>query len=94
MADVDERPDGNRYRRLPPRVRPTGTEQDVSPPQPVSEVKYVSALSPAGGVQAYEQLADYMTTAPRRSGRRIVALAILGLGLLGAVVSAVVSRLI
>ena len=85
MAGVDEEPDRSRFRRLPPRVRPSGSEQDVSPPQPVSEVKYTSSLSPAGGVQAYEQLADYMTTAPRRSWRRTVALVVVGLGLLAAV---------
>lgn len=82
MTDVDDETDGSPYRRLPPRVRPTGTEHDVSTPAPVSEVKYVSGLSPAGGVQAYEQLADFLTTAPRRSGRRIAVLVILGLGFL------------
>jgi hypothetical protein len=82
MADVDEQSGASRYRQLPPRVRPTGTEQDVSPPPPSPEVKYVSGLSPAGGVQAYEQLADYMTTAPRTSWRRTSVLIILGLGLL------------
>jgi hypothetical protein len=85
MAGMDEEPGADKYRRLPPRVRPTGTEQDVSPPAPTAEVKYVSHLSPAGGVQAYEQLAEYMTTAPRRSGRRIAALVIVGLALLAVV---------
>ncbi|GAA4471299.1 hypothetical protein [Phytohabitans houttuyneae] len=79
---MDEGPDRSRFRRLPPRVRPTGTEHDVTPPPAAPEVKYTSPFSPAGNVQAYEQLADYMTTEPRRSVRRIVALAIIGAGLL------------
>lgn len=63
-------------------MRPTGTEHDVTPPPAAPEVKYTSPFSPAGNVQAYEQLTDYMTTEPRRSVRRIVALAIIGAGLL------------
>jgi hypothetical protein len=90
MAYMDEEPSRSRFRRLPPRVRPTGSEQDVTPPQPVPEVKYTSPLSPAGGVQAYEQLADYMTTAPRRSWRRTVALVVVGLGLLAVVLYRVI----
>lgn len=82
MMDVDEETDAGQYRRLPPRVRPTGTEHDVTPPAPVSEVKYVSSLSPAGTVAAYQQVADYLITAPRRSGRRIAVLAVIGLGLI------------
>ncbi|MDI6098855.1 hypothetical protein QLQ12_09610 [Actinoplanes sp. NEAU-A12] len=79
---MDDEADGSRYRRLPPRVPPTGTEHDVSPPSPMSEVKYVSGLSPAGSVQAYEQLAEYVTTTPRGSWRRAAILVVLGLGLL------------
>ncbi|MEJ3748560.1 hypothetical protein WEI85_35425 [Actinomycetes bacterium KLBMP 9797] len=76
---MDEGSGGNRFRRLPPRVRPTGTEQDVSGPPPTREVKPVSALSPAGGVQAYEQVADYLAGAPRASWRRTALLVVLGL---------------
>ncbi|HET6530257.1 MAG TPA: hypothetical protein VFH03_06515 [Actinoplanes sp.] len=79
---MDDETAGSRYRRLPPRVRPSGTGHDVSTPVPVPEVKYVSPLSPAGRVEAYEQLADHLVTTPRGSVRRIVAVVVLGLGLL------------
>ena len=82
MSGVDGEPGGNPYRRLPPRVRPTGSEQDVSPPPPLPEVKETVSFTPAGQVRAYEQLAEAATSAPRRSWPRAVVLAILGLNVL------------
>jgi hypothetical protein len=79
---VDDETDGGQYRRLPPRIRPTGTEHDVSTPAPSREVKYVNGLSPLGGVQAAEQVADYLTSTPRGSWRRTALLVALGLWLL------------
>lgn len=83
MMDVDDATEGSQYRRLPPRIRPTGTEHDVSTPAPVREVRYVNGLSPAGGVEAAERVADYLTSTPRGSWRRTALLVALGLGLLG-----------
>lgn len=83
MMGMDEGSRGHRFRRLPPRVRPTGSEHDVSDPPPTPEVAPVSALSPAGEVQAYEQVAGYLVSAPRASWRRIVVLVVLGLNALG-----------
>lgn len=87
MTDVDDETDGSQYRRLPLRVPPASTGYDVSTPAPVSEVKYVSGLSPAGSVEGYKQLADYLTSTPRASGRRTAVLVILGLGLLALALS-------
>jgi hypothetical protein len=82
MMDVDDETEGSQYRRLPPRIRPTGTEHDVSPPAPVREVREVNGLSPAGGVEAAEQVADYLTSTPRGSWRRTALLVVLGVGIL------------
>ena len=87
VTDANDGADSSQYRRLPPRVPPTNTESDVSPPAPATETKYVHSLSPAGSVQAYEQITDYMTTTARGGRLRTAILVILGLVFLAVVLS-------
>ncbi|GAA4735873.1 hypothetical protein [Phytohabitans rumicis] len=80
MSAGDDERDGNPYRRLPPRIRPTGSEQDVTPPQAVPEVRSTNPFSPAGQVEAYGQMADFAIRTPKRDWRRTLLLAVLALG--------------
>lgn len=72
MAGVGEDRDKGRFRRLPSRVRPTGTEHDVTPPAPAPETKYGSPLTQEGTIQGYSAIADYLTSTPRNSPRRVM----------------------
>ncbi|GLI01309.1 hypothetical protein Pa4123_65850 [Phytohabitans aurantiacus] len=81
---VGDDPDRERYRRLPPRVHPTGTEHDVTPPSPPPEDKYSNPLTFEGGIQGYSAIADYLTTTPRNSPRRVMLRVIFGVSTLAA----------
>lgn len=75
---MGEDPDRERYRRLPPRVRPTGTEHDVTPPAPPPEDRYANPLTTEGGIKGYSVIADYLTSTPRNSPRRVMLRVIFG----------------
>jgi hypothetical protein len=72
MAGVGEDRDKGRFRRLPPHVRPTGTEHDVTPPAPAPEATYANPLIPEGGIAGYAAIAEYLTSTPRNSPRRVM----------------------
>jgi hypothetical protein len=76
---VNDETETGPHHRLPPRIRPTGTSHDVTPPAPATEVKYVSSISPAGEMQAYEQAATFLTGTARGRRLRTGLLIILGL---------------
>jgi hypothetical protein len=84
MAGVGKDRDTGRFRRLPPRVRPTGTEHDVTPPAPAPEAAYANPLTPEGGIDGYAAIAEYLTSTPRNSPRRVMLRVIYGVSTLAA----------
>jgi hypothetical protein len=82
--------DQERFRHLPPRVRPTETESPASRPQWAPETDETVSFGPAGRVRAFSDLADGLTSAhlsktKRRFGTAVVFL-ILGLTIAALVV--------
>ncbi|MEH1164793.1 hypothetical protein V6V47_05335 [Micromonospora sp. CPCC 205539] len=61
----------NRFRRLPPRIKPLYETHDVIPPPPLSEVNEASWLTPAGEVAGFEQLASAVARNSERTGSTI-----------------------
>lgn len=86
----------HRFRKLPPRIEPKYETHDVSDPPPLPEVEETNWLTPAGGVAAYEQMAEAIArdrdrTSAHLGRRRRVLVAICAVLLLGTLAAAVVS---
>lgn len=82
----------HRFRKLPPRIEPRYETHDVSDPPPLPQVEETNWLTPAGGVAAYEQMAQAIArdrTSTHLGRRRRVLVAICAFLLLGALAAAV-----